>query len=413
ESPLEGDVAGPDRAADPGPSPDEPGAGADLVLGPVGGPGFQFRLRLELVDEVVAGAAVEPGYLHSGLDKLAESLGYHQLPSVLERVAGPDPVAAGLAVVLAAEALLGVEVPPRARRLRILCAEISRLQSHLSWLVRQARAAGFDQAAAVAADVAEAVADLSQGLTGRRAPFDVLRVGGVTIDAPDGLASAVSVCLAEVRAGLRQVRGLWLASRAWQRRVQGRAVLGAGEAAAWGVTGPALRAAGIGEDVRRSRPYGGYEELDFEVAAGASGDLADRCGVRVAEMEQGACILEQVSADLPAGPVAVDDARISPPAPGPGRTSAESVIHHAELWMSGHGLRPTAGARVYLPVEGAGGERAVYLVSDGTACPHRLHLRSPSLMHAQVMPRLLIGLALDEVVPAAVSLDVCAAEMDR
>lgn len=409
---LTGDGGERQAAADGEPEPGPAGSLLELPAGVGRGP-VPLRVRLHLDDEQVVEAEVEPGLAHSGFEKLAEHLGYHQLATAAERVTDADPASGALAAVLAAECLLQVEVPPRARRIRLVLAELSRLHSHIEWLARLARVAGFGQAAALADGGAEAAADLQQLLSGRRRIPGVLRVGGVAADLPEAMPSAMTEFLEGLRRSLGRLRVLWVGTRSWDRRARGLGALAPDRAIAWGVTGPDLRATGVCEDARRSLPYCGYEEVDFEVPVGAAGDAFDRCAVRLAEIEQSARILETACRDLPGGPVMIDDYEVSQPPPGGAGTHVEELIHHMELWMDGHGLRPPPGSQVYQPVEGATGELGIFVLSDGTGRPYRLHLRSPSLMQAQVLADLLRGVHLEDAPVVVASLGICAAEMDR
>jgi len=397
----------------------EPRPGALQLVAGVGGEPLPLHVQVRLDGEWVESAAVKPGLAHSGFEKLAEHLGYHQLPLATERVTAADPAAGALAAALAVESLLRVEVPPRARCIRLALAELSRLRSHLEWLGRAARAAGFDAAAAAAARAAEAAADVHQLWTTRRRLAGTLRVGGLVADLPEGAAAAAQELARRLPAEVARLGALWLDTRSWTRRACGLAPLEASVAVAWGVTGPDLRACGVEDDTRRNAPYSGWADLELPApetataTASGAGDVRDRCAARLAEIEQSGRVLATLCGDLPEGDVAVDDYKVRPPDQGGAWTHAEELMHHMALWMDGHGLRPEPGAQAYLPVEAATGELGLFLHSDGTGRPYRAHLRSPSLRQAQVLPQLLCGAHLEDVPLIVASLGICAAEMDR
>lgn len=394
--------------------PEAPAEGSVLDLpGAIGPDAPPLRIRLRLNDERVEEAGVAPGLAHCGYEKLAETLSYHQQPVAAERVSCADPTAGALAVILAVEALLQVEAPPRAAAIRRALAELSRLRSHLRWVARLARTAGYGQAAQVAATQAEGAAELHQALTSRRRMAGTLRVGGVSDDLPEGGAAAASAFVAGLGGALRHLRALWTDARSWARRAGGLGAMAGEWAATRGVTGPDLRACGVDGDLRRELPYSGYDHVDLDVPTASGGDVRDRCNLRLLEVQHSAGLLAAACNNLPAGPIVVDDYKTSPPPRTGAWTHIEELIHHMGLWMDGHGLRPPAGAQVYRPVEAATGELGVFLLSDGTDRPYRLHLRSPSLHQAQILPHLLRGASLEDVPVIVASFGIDSAEMDR
>lgn len=390
------------------------GARMGLDLGPLDQMSpADMRIHIDLDAETITAVAVEPGYHHSGLEKLAESRTYLQLIPLTERLSHPAPLATGLAYVLAVEEILGIEVPSRGQHFRLILSEIARLCGHLSWLARQARSAGHAVVRQLAIDQRDTLAQLLEDLTGHHAGLGVVRIGGMCLDLPGELGALLSPPLASLRQACDQTDSLFMRDRGWIRRSRGSGVTERVDAIAWGLTGPALRAAGVAEDVRRSAPYLPYPEYDFDIPVGSCGDVYDRCAVRLQEMEQSARILAQAAEAVPPGPVSVADYGATQPPHDEVGAQMEPLIHHFQRWMEGHGLRPPAGAQVYRPTETHTGELGFYLVSDGTDRPRRLHMRVPSLYHAQILTSLLTGTRLGDGAALVASMDVVAGEMDR
>jgi len=412
--PLRGSEA---RLSHVGPPTDEPAMGettrAGLDLGFLDPASPDLRIHVELDGETIVRTTVEPGYQHSGLEKLAEHRTYLQLVPLTERLSQAAPFAAGLAYVLAVEEVLAIEVPSRGQHFRLILGELTRLCGHLSWLARQAWAAGYAVVRQLAIAQREALAQLLGALTGDRAGVGVLRIGGMGLDLPGEFAGLLPPAMASLHQACTQIDSLFMKDRSWVRRSRGSGAMEREDAIAWGLTGPALRAAGVAEDVRRSAPYLSYTDYDFDIPVGACGDVYDRCAVRLQEMEQSARILKRAAEVIPRGPVRVADYGITQPPHDEVGAQMEPLIHHFQRWMEGHGLRPPAGTQVYRPTEAHTGELGFYLVSDGTDRPRRLHLRPPSLYHAQILTFLLPGTRLGDAAALVASLDVVAGEMDR
>lgn len=377
---------------------------------PTGRGGLRFWVAVE-GDRVLRGV-VDPGWVHAGFEKLGEHRTYLQMVPVAGRLSPLSPFCSGLAFVLAAEALLGLEAPRRGQYLRVALNELARIGSHLACLGEQARTAGAQPASMRAADQRERLGELIARLTGAHDGCGFLRIGGVREDLPEDGAEQAERFFAGLAPALDEL-GALADSRIWIERTRGLGVISAAAAVAWGLSGPVLRGAGVARDVRRDEPYSAYGDFDFEVVVGSAGDAGDRYRVRLEEVAQSCRIVAQALGQLPDGPCAIADAKIVPPDREQVGTQVEALIHHFALWMDGHGLQPSAGVQAYVPTEGAEGELGFFLVSDGTDKPYRLRARTPSFAHYQYFPRLLEGMALAEVDSVLASLNVSPEEVDR
>ncbi len=369
--------------------------------------GQGLRLQLEVEGDRVRRATPDPGYVHAGLEKLGESLTYRQCAQLTGRLGEQLPFSGELALALAVERLLDLQAPPRARYLRVLCCELGRIAAHLAWLAEQARLAGSSVAWHRAWSERDKIKSLWEGL-GLGAEVGLICVGGTVVDIDAAFATASAEFCTGVPGFLNEMDRLFTGHPFWVRRVRGLGELSAEKALGWGASGPVLRAAGIPRDIRRDDPYAQYEDFDFAVAVGEHGDVLDRCQVRLAEVAASARIVEQALQGMPEGAHRLADHAFA----GGDVSTPEGMIHHFSAWMDGHGLQPPSGD-VYQSVEAPGGEFGLYLVSDGTDRPYRLHFRTPSFVHLQCYPELVSGLDLDEAALVLGSLNIAAAEVDR
>ena len=373
-----------------------------------------LRMRLDVVAGRVARAAPIPGFAHSGFEKLAESLTYMQSVVLCERLNEQAPHAGSLPLVLAVEAILAVEVPPRGNHQRVVIAELSRLAGHLGWLSMQAEVAGAEVVWRQAMQQRAAVLETMDRLKGVGTGTGLLAIGGQAADFPPDFSDRGLALSRSVRAAVPQLRKQLLGNRLWRDLVDGVAPLSANEAAQWGLSGPTLRACGTNRDLRKLEPYLVYGELDFDVPVGSHGDALDRCTVRLDEMVESTGLIEQALRLMPSGPWRTEDVRIFPAATSEQvRERVETMIRHMQLWTEGHGLRLPAGAELYLATESPNGELGVFLCADGTDRPYRLHLRSPSLMNFQIAGGLVADLPMAQARQVVCSLNVVPSEMDR
>ena len=373
----------------------------------------ELRVAFETEGEKVLRAAPDPGYLHSGFEKLGERLTYIQQLPVADRVNQRAPVCSSLALALAVEALMELEVPRRGQYIRVVLGELGRIAAHLTWLEEQALAVGAQTASACAAEQRERLCEIFAAVSGSRTMTGFIRIGGVPEDLPPSFTQMVEGFLDQLRHALDQIHSLLTYNQIWIERARGVGVIPTAEAIAWGLSGPVLRGSGVERDVRKDEPYAAYEEFDFEVVVGEAGDVYDRYLVRLEEMVQSGRIVEQALRQMPDGPCCLEDGKLFLPLKEEIGKHLEPLIHHFKLWMDGHGLQPPAGAQVYLPTESPNGELGFYIVSDGTDRPYRLRLRTPSFTHYQIFPHLVKGATLADVGVVLESLNVVAGEVDR
>jgi len=369
-----------------------------------------LRLLLELDGEVVVKVTPHIGYLHTGMEKIMESKRYHQAITVTDRFDYLAPMSNNLAFVLSVEKLLGIEVPERTRVIRVLLTELTRIKSHLVALGTMALEVGAQSVFLYCFRERERILDLYEMVSGARMMSSYFRVGGLMADLPDGFDRAVDQILREFPHRFDEYEDLLTDNPLWIQRLKGIGVIKAEEAVAWGLSGPIVRACGLAWDLRKSNPYSGYDRFDFEIALGRAGDAYDRYLVRIVEMRQSLRIVGQALRELPGGPVNIDNPKIVPPPKHVVRQSMEALIHHFLLYSQGFTVPP---GEAYVPVEGPKGELGFYVVSDGSNKPWRVKLRPPSLVNIQVLPRLIEGHMVADVVAIVGSVDFVMGEADR
>lgn len=369
-----------------------------------------LRLVVELEGEVVKRLIPHIGYLHSGFEKLGEYRQYNQIIPLTDRTDYLSPMANNVALALAAEGLMGLEITERCRLLRVIACELSRIISHLVW----AGTTGIDLGAYTPFlwmfEQRERVYELQEAWTGARLTTSVARVGGMMADIPDGWEDGLRRFLREFPTTLAEVDRMFTTNAIWCGRTQGVGAMSAADAINYSLSGPMLRASGVDYDVRKDRPYLGYDEFDFDVPVGEHGDVYDRYRVRLEEMAQSVRILEQALDRLRPGPVNVSDPRVILPPKRQAMSDMESMIYHFKQVMEG--IRPPAG-EYYMGVENPKGELGYYFVSDGTAKPARWRIRPPSFLNLAALPALCDGALLADVIAINASVDIVMGEVDR
>lgn len=369
-----------------------------------------LRLVIELEGETVRRIIPHVGYLHSGFEKLGEYRHYNQIIPLTDRTDYLAPMANNIAFAMAAERLLGIEITERCRLLRVIAMELSRIISHLVW----AGTTGIDLGAFTPFlwmfQERERVYNLQEAWTGARLTTSVSRVGGMMADVPEGWEDGLREFLRTFPTTLREVDAMFTRNAIFIGRTQGVGAIGPDAAIAHSLSGPMLRASGVAYDVRKDRPYLGYDEFDFDVPVGEHGDVYDRYRVRFEEMVQSVRILEQALARLEPGPVNTDDHRVILPPKSRAMSDMEAMIHHFKQVMEG--VRVPAG-EVYLGVENPKGELGYYLVSDGTAKPARWRIRPPAFINLSALPTLCEGALLSDVIAINASVDIVMGEVDR
>ena len=371
-----------------------------------------LRIVLELDGETVVKATPHLGYLHTGFEKLGEHLDYNQYIVVTDRMNYLSPLSNNFGYVLAVEKLLGLEIPKRGEYVRVIMAELSRLADHLIWLGMGALDLGAFTAFLYGFKEREKLYSIFEKTTGARLTTSYTRVGGVLRDLYDGFEEEVNAFLSAFPKTLKEVHTLLTRNRIWMDRTKEVGVISGEDAISYGLTGPCLRASGVAHDLRKAEPYSSYEDFDFDVAVGENGDVYDRYLVRMEEMVQSCHIVRQAMDNLPDGPVNVPDNKIILPEKKDAYGHIEGLIHHFKIIMDGHGVQPPRG-EIYSATESPNGELGFYIVSDGSGTAYRIRIRPPSLLQYQVVPHMIEGGMVSDVVAVLGSLNVIAGELDR
>lgn len=369
-----------------------------------------LRLLLELDGEKVVKCTPHLGYLHSGKEKIAEVKSFHQFIPYTDRLDYLAPMSNNVAYVQTVEKLLGIDIPPRAAYIRVLVAELARISSHLLAIGTMAMDVGAYTMFFHTFREREELYNLFEMLCGTRLTTSYTRIGGVDQDLPPGFMARCRTFVESFPAKVEEYDKLLTRNRIWIDRTRGVGVIDAEEAIDLGLTGPNLRASGVGLDLRRAEPYLLYDELEFDVPVGTAGDCYERYLMRMAEMRESTKIARQVLDRIPPGEVQLRDPRVMLPAKSQVLTRMEDLIHHFMLVIEG--MRPPPG-EVYCAIESPKGELGFYLVSDGGKSAYRLKIRSPSFVALQALPRLVEGRFLSDVVAIVGSLDPVMGEADK
>ena len=371
-----------------------------------------LQIMLEIEGENIIKAEPEIGYLHTGIEKTAENLFWSQAQTVIERMDYLAPSSNAYCYCLAVEQLLGItdRIPERARQIRVLQAELTRVASHCVWLGTHGIDLGALSAFFYCFDMREKILDLQEAAGGARMHPNYLRVGGVQADLPSGFMEQLDALIEMFPGRMRDLRKLLQANPILQDRLIDVGIMSQGEAQDWSITGPSLRATGIAYDVRRAFPYGGYEAYEFDIITRTEGDSYARFLVRLDEMEQSMRIVKQVRDALKPGPIAIDDTKVMPPPKETIALSMEALIHHFKIMTEGFRVPP---GDVYQAVEGPRGELGYYVVSDGGNRPYRVRTRPPSLYNLQALKGLAPGNLIADLVVIIGSLDPVFGEVDR
>jgi NADH-quinone oxidoreductase subunit D len=369
-----------------------------------------LRLVLKLDGEIVRECIPHMGYLHRGMEKIAENKTYHQFIPYTDRLDYLAPLSNNVAYVLAVEKLLNLEVPPRARMIRILCCELSRLSAHMLWLGTHAVDLGAISVFFYTFREREIIYDFIERLTGTRMTTSYTRVGGLSRDLPEGFTEDLSRWLKKLTSEIKEWESLLTHNKIWVERTKDIGVLSLDDAIDLGVTGPNLRASGKDWDLRKAMPYLGYDDLEFEIPVGTVGDVYDRYLVRLEEMRQSHFLLEQVISKMPDGPILVDDPKVVLPPKEEVLSKMEQLIH--QFIIVTESFDAPVG-EVYHAIEAPKGELGFFIKSDGGGSPYRLKIRSPSFINLQALPKIAEGQMVADVVAIIASLDPVMGEVDR
>lgn len=419
-----------------------------------------IRLIMELDGEKIKNVDVEIGYLHRAFEKMCETVMYTQCFPYTDRLNYVSPLINNVGFALTVEKLLGIDIPDRAKYIRVIMSEISRVTDHLTCVGATAMELGAMTVFLYMIKAREHLYELVEEITGARLTISYVRIGGVKADLTEGFTDKAFQKIAEVRKVLIEADELLTRNRIFFDRMKGIGNISKEDAISFGITGPFLRSTGVAYDVRKANPYLIYDRLNFEVPVGTTGDNLDRYFVRMAEMEQSLRIIEQCFEQIPDGPIAgaltgemmpaaemVDHAKMGEtkglkdfqvdldptlqggtkrfyaginsdrkdvvlPAKEETYSNIEGLMNHFKLVMYGHGIKPPVG-EAYFPVEGANGELGFYIVSDGRDHPWRVRVHPPCFPIMAALPQLLIGDQMADLVPTFGSVNMIAGELDR
>ena len=369
-----------------------------------------LRIVLELDGEIITKAIPDIGYLHRGDEKIAENMQFNQFVPYTDRLDYLAPLANNVAYALAVEKLMGWELPPRGKAIRVIACEVARISSHLLGLGAFAMDVGATTVFLYTFTEREKLYNLIELLTGARFTTSYTRIGGQIRDLPDGFIPALNKFLDEFVPQLDELDRLLTRNRIWVDRTKGLGVISKEDAISFAITGPDIRGSGIDYDVRKARPYLDYDKYDFDVPIGTVGDAYDRYLVRNEEMRQSVKILRQVIQKLPDGPIDVQDPKNMPPHKPEVLMKMEELIHHFIIHTEG--IDAPVG-EVYFGAENPKGELGFYINSKGGGVPYRLKIRAPSFVNLSILPKILPGHMMSDVVAILGSLDFVMGECDR
>jgi len=371
-----------------------------------------LRIVLELDGEIITKATPDVGYLHRGDEKIAENMTYTQFIPYTDRLDYLAPLANNVAYALAVEKLMGIDqqLPPRCQYIRVICCELARISAHLLGIGAFAMDVGALTVFLHTFTQREKIYDLCESLTGARFTTTYTRIGGVSRDLPPGWVEQCCKFCDEVVVNFDETEKLLTRNRIFVDRTKDIGVLPRDVAIDYGITGPNLRGSGVDYDLRKAHPYLVYNQLEFDVPVGSVGDCYDRYLVRMEEMRQSVRILRQCLKKLPDGPVNIPDGKTVLPSKDKVLSSMEELIHQFILVTQGVNAPP---GEIYFGAENPKGELGFYIHSKGGGTPNRLKIRAPSFVNLSVLPVLLPGHMMSDVVSILGSIDFVMGECDR
>jgi NADH-quinone oxidoreductase subunit D len=369
-----------------------------------------LRLVLELDGEEIVNVWPDVGYLHRGDEKIAENMTWNQFVPYTDRLDYLAPLANNVAYACAVEKLLGLTVPPRCQFIRVICAELARLSSHLLGIGCYGMDTGALTVFLYTFEEREKIYDLCECICGARFTTSYTRIGGLANDMPAEFLPMLRKFLQEFPATLDEVDKLLTRNKIFTERTRGIGILKKEDAINLGVTGPNLRGSGVEWDIRKAHPYGGYENFEFDVPVGSVGDCYDRYLCRMEEMRQSVRILRQALDKMPGGEWNAPEAKIVLPEKKAVLTKMEELIHHFINVTQGINVPP---GEVYFSAENPKGELGFYIVSKGGGTPHRLKIRAPSFVNLQAVPLMAKGHMVADLIAILASIDFVMGECDR
>jgi NADH-quinone oxidoreductase subunit D len=369
-----------------------------------------LRLELELDGEIIQSCRPHIGFLHTGVEKQAEYKTYHQVIPMTDRLDYLAPMSNNLAYVLAVEKLCEIDVPKRAQYIRVMMAELTRIASHLVWLGTHAMDIGAMSVFLYCFREREMILDIYEELSGVRMMSSYIRIGGVHEDITERSIQQIREFIKIFPSRWKEYDGLLTKNRIFVNRIKGIGKISKEEAINLGLSGPSLRGSGVNWDLRKTHPYSSYQDFDFEVCVEPEGDIYSRYLVRLREMLESLKIVKQALDNMPEGPVLSDNRKfVAPPKPE-AKKNMEQLIHHFILYSEG--FKAPEG-EIYHAIEAPKGELGVFLASDGSNKPYRMHWRGPSFVNLQSLQKIAKGMFIADMVAMIGSIDIVLGEVDR
>jgi NADH-quinone oxidoreductase subunit D len=370
-----------------------------------------LRILLELDGENVVKAIPDMGYLHTGIEKSCEDKTYSQAITLTDRIDYLSPLGNNLAYCLAVEKLLGLEIPKRAQYIRVMMVELQRISSHLVWLGTHAIDLGAMSVFLYCFREREEILKIFEFVAGQRMMTSYIRIGGLALDLPAGWRQRVEKFLKMMPGRIDEYEELLTGNRIWIGRTKDVGYISAEDAVAFSMTGPTLRAAGLAYDNRKVFPYSSYDEFQFDVPTRTDSDCFGRYMIRVAEMRESLKIIRQALDKIaPEGPFRTEAAGIIPPQREKMKTEMEALIYHFKIFTEGFSPPP---GQAFATIESPRGELGVFVASDGSPKPLRVHFRGPSFINLQALPKLIEGQLLADVIACIGTIDIVLGEVDR
>ncbi len=369
-----------------------------------------LRLLLELDGEIVVNVVPDIGFLHTGVEKTIESKTYLKSETMTDRLDYLNPIGNNLVYCLAVEKLAELDVPLRAQAIRVILAELTRISSHLLWLGTSALDLGAMSMFLYCFRERELIMNIFELVSGQRMMTTYIRPGGLWRDVPVEFEGVVRDFLKAMPRRIKEYEDILKTNQIFIDRTKGIGILTKEDCYQYGLSGPVLRGSGVAHDLRKKQPYSGYELYDFDIPTHSEGDVYARYRVRVEEMSQSLRIIEQALNKLPYGPVISNNRKFVPPPRAELGESMEAVIHHFKYWTEGF-LVPAG--HVYATIESPRGELGVYMESDGTAKPYRVHLVTPTFSNLQAVPVMSKNHYIADLIGIVGSIDIVLGDADR
>jgi len=369
-----------------------------------------MRTHLTLDGETIVRADPEIGFLHRGFEKSCENSTWVQCMPYTDRLNYVSAMMNNVGFTLAVEKIIGIDIPERAKYIRVIASEIHRLCDHLTLVGSMAMELGAVTVFLYALEGRELLWDRVSELTGARLTTSYTRIGGIERDLPEGFGARLIETLKRVAALRDDIDTMLTENRIFVDRTRGTGIITAEDSVDFGFTGPCLRASGVQYDVRKTHPYLVYDRLEFEVPVGTQGDNYDRYAIRMEELRQSDRIIQQALDQIPSGPVILDDWRyVMPPKPDV-YGSIEGLIAHFKLVMEGV---PVPKGEAYAYTEAANGELGWYIVSNGSGRPYKVHCRAPGIPILSALPHMIEGELLADLIPTFDSINMIGGEVEQ